>query len=109
MEIKASEHSFSRCSPAFAAEKTRTPMRQILHKQLGLVSRLEHARAKELVVMSDVLDQLPEAAAVVHGALVAAGGDPDKGREAMTAEQVPRAMIIKQLNRFSYEELAFHL
>jgi len=84
-------------------------MRQILHKQLGLVSRLEHARAQELVVMSDVLDHLPEAAAIVHGALVAAGGDPDKGREAMTAEQVLRAMIIKQLNGFSYEALAFHL
>lgn len=84
-------------------------MRRILHKQLGLVSRIEHTRGKELVEMSNVLDQMPEVATLVHGALVAAGGDPDKGREAMTAEQVLRAMIIKQLNGFSYDQLAFHL
>ena len=35
--------------------------------------------------------------------------DPTNGRDGMTAEQVLRALIIKQMNGYSYEELAFHL
>jgi IS5 family transposase len=35
--------------------------------------------------------------------------DPTRGRDGMTAEQILRALVIKQMNGYSYEELAFHL
>jgi IS5 family transposase len=62
--------------------------------------------------MSAVLDGLREAARLVHGDLVGRGRhriDPNTGRDGMTAEQVLRAFVVKQMNDFSYEELAFHL
>lgn len=84
-------------------------MRRTLREQLPLVPSVEHVRGRELAEMCLLLDRLPEATAVVHEALVAAGGDPNRGREAMTAEEVLRSMIVKQLHGFSYDELAFHL
>jgi IS5 family transposase len=62
--------------------------------------------------MSTVLDALPEAAELVGGDLAHRGDkliDTSKGREGMTAEQVLRAFVVKQMNGYSYEELAFHL
>src|SRR5262252_1300189 len=60
--------------------------------------------------MSAIVDALPESVLVaLHACIVAAGGDPDKGRDGMSAEQVLRAMVIKQMTRSSYKELAFHL
>lgn len=62
--------------------------------------------------MSTVLDAIPDAAELVHADLARRGDksiDTSKGREGMTAEQVLRAFLVKQMNGFSYEELAFHL
>jgi IS5 family transposase len=59
--------------------------------------------------MSDLLDEVPLVVALVHAELIRGLRDPDAGREGMTAEQVLRVLIIKQMNNFSYEELAFHL
>jgi IS5 family transposase len=62
--------------------------------------------------MSAVLDAIPEAAAMVLAELTRRGDkaiNANKGREGMTAEQVLRAAMIKQMNGYSYEELAFHL
>ena len=62
--------------------------------------------------MSTVLDALPEAAELVGADLARRGDkqiDISKGREGMTAEQVLRAFVVKQMNGYSYEELAFHL
>jgi IS5 family transposase len=62
--------------------------------------------------MSTVLDAIHEAAELVHAELARLGDksiDTSKGREGMTAEQVLRAFLVKQMNGFSYEELAFHL
>jgi len=62
--------------------------------------------------MSTVLDAIPEAAELVHAELARRGDksiDTSKGREGMTAEQVLRTFLVKQMNGFSYEELAFHL
>jgi IS5 family transposase len=56
-----------------------------------------------------VLDALPEATTLVHADLVRPGTKPGKGRKGLTAEQVLRAMLIKQMNGFSYEQLAFHM
>jgi len=62
--------------------------------------------------MSSVLDAIPEAAELVGADLARRGDqqiDTSKGREGMTAEQVLRAFVVKQMNGYSYEELAFHL
>lgn len=87
-----------------------TLMREILRQQLDiLLPEIEHARARELQQVSDILDALPQAAALVHADLIRGGADPNKGRGGMTADQVLRALLIKQMTRFSYDELAFHL
>jgi IS5 family transposase len=73
---------------------------------------IAHAHAGELARTSAVLDGLPEAAALVHADLLRRSGkqvNARKGRDGMTAEQVLRAFLVKQMNGFSYEELAFHL
>lgn len=84
-------------------------MRETVHQQAPLVPAIiNHSHADELKRISEVLDQLPQAAQLVHADLV----HPKTkrlGRKGMPAEQVLRAMLIKQMNGFSYEELAFHL
>jgi len=88
-------------------------MRKILLDQLPLVqATIDHAHARELAVISAVLDQMPEATKLVHENLSWRGGrliDPTKGRDGMAAEQVLRVGILKQITGFSYAELAFHL
>jgi IS5 family transposase len=84
-------------------------MRETVHQQAPLVPAIiDHSHAEELKRISELLDQLPRAAQLVHADLV----HPKTkrlGRKGMPAEQVLRAMLIKQMNDFSYEELAFHL
>lgn len=88
-------------------------MRKMVPDQLHLVPvGIAHIHALELRQMSAVLDQLPEAMKLVHADLVRRPGkkiDAKKGRNGMTAEQVLRALVVKQMNDFSYEELSFHL
>ncbi len=88
-------------------------MRRIADSQLHLVpNAINHAHARELEKISETLDCLPETAELVYNDLRRRGDkqvDSKKGRNGMTAEQVLRALIVKQMNGFSYEELAFHL
>lgn len=85
-------------------------MREILHRQQPLVPvAIAHAHARELAQMSAILDEQPDAAALVHADLTRFGRSASRGRKGMSAEQVLRALLIKQMNDFSYEELAFHL
>lgn len=85
-------------------------MRRKLAEQLGLVTATtDHVRARELDVMSRILDELPGGVDLVYRDLLSASGKPDTGREAMTAEQVLRAMVIKQRFGCSYDALAFQL
>jgi IS5 family transposase len=88
-------------------------MRTIVHEQLPLVPpAIAHVHARELRKMSGVLDALPDAARLVYEDLVCCGGKPvdtTKGRTGMTAEQVLRTFLVKQINGFSYDDLAFHL
>jgi transposase, IS5 family len=84
-------------------------MRQAIRPQCALVPvLLKHPHAAELEKISSVLDALPEAVELVLADLV----DPKTqrlGKHGMPAEQVLRALVIKQMNDFSYEALAFHL
>jgi len=84
-------------------------MRRTLPDQLDRVPAFHtHVRSRELEAMSQVLDAHPEAARWVLGDLVGRRSS-SKGREGMSGEQVLRAMVVKQLGSFSYDELAFHL
>ena len=85
-------------------------MREIVHQQPPLVpASIKHEHADELRQMGAVLDELPHAVELVHADLVRPGTKPNKGRKGMTAEQVLRALVIKQMNGFSYADLSFHL
>lgn len=59
--------------------------------------------------MSAVLDAHPELLDRVFRDLPRGRVSPRTGRPAMSAEQVLRAALIKQMHGFSYEQLAFHL
>lgn len=85
-------------------------MRKMVEPQMPLVQRwIEKPHAHEYAGMSEVLDDAPEALEAVFQCLVRAGGDPKRGREGLTAEQVLRILVVKQLENFSYERLEFFL
>src|SRR5215218_1546646 len=84
-------------------------MRQSVQKQLKLDSAwLPFDHSRELRVISDLLDANPTMAELVWQDL-ARQGLRDVGACGLSADQILRALIIKQLNGFSYRELAFHL
>jgi len=70
---------------------------------------LDHAR--ELQAMSRVLDDNPKIAELVLQDLRAASGSAQttRGAGGLSAEQVLRILVVKQMNGFSYRGLAFHL
>src|SRR5690606_8250566 len=111
MEINTVGYPFSERTPIHS--KNEAPMRKSLLDQLPLVPAvIDHPFARELAVISAVLDQLPEATELVHEALSWRGGrrvDPTKGRDGMAAEQVLRVAVLKQMSGFRYAELASHL
>ena len=88
-------------------------MRRVQPEQLGLVPAFhDHIHSREVEAISRILDERPEAAKWVHQDLVRGDGrqvSEQRGREGMTGEQVLRAILVKQLGGFSYDELAFHL
>lgn len=86
-------------------------MRQKIRQQLSFVeSYIDHPHAYELATMSGLIDACPIVATLVHEDLVRGLDDPEAGREGLlTAEQVFRAIVIKQMNGYSYSEMAYHL
>ncbi len=85
-------------------------MRKTYHAQLPLTSANPHPRAAELCEMSAVLDANVGILRRVHTDLLRQRkADAKRGREGMTAEQVVRAALVKQMFGSSYEELAFQL
>jgi transposase, IS5 family len=86
-------------------------MRRLYHDQLPLVaSGGQHPRSAELVEMGRRLDAMEAPLVAIRHDL--AGGrkvSVKKGREGLSAEQVLRIGLVKQLFGFSYDELAFHL
>ena len=65
---------------------------------------LDAPHAKELEAISGLLDGHPTIGERVAQDIGCAGGRPG-----MTGDQVFRVLILKQMNGFSYDELAFHL
>jgi transposase, IS5 family len=87
-----------------------TPMRTSFFRQRPLIPPpIVHPHAAELHQISAILDELPAAAELVLKDLVGAKIDGDKGRRGMSAEQVLRVLLLKQMHEFSYEDLEFHL
>jgi transposase, IS5 family len=85
-------------------------MRRTYHAQLPLKPTNRHPRAVELGEMSGALDANLGVLRRVHGDLLRQRkADAKQGREGMTAEQVVRSALVKQMFGFSYEELSFHL
>lgn len=69
---------------------------------------LPHEHARELEGIDQILCDNPTMAQLVWKDLQA-GLDPRMGRPGLSGGQVLRAALIKQMNGFSYTELAFHL
>lgn len=85
-------------------------MRRSVRDQLPLVpAPFGHDHVRELQAVRAILDAHPEFARWVQADLLAGGIAADRGRDGMSGEQVLRALVIKQVNGFSYEDLAFHL
>jgi len=84
-------------------------MRKTIQQQLSLApATIDHVYARELDAISAQLDAIPDAVLWVCDDVLG-GKRKDRGRNGMTGEQILRALIVKQMNGFSYEELAFHL
>ena len=85
-------------------------MRNKIQQQLPIVYPfIAHEHARELRRISDILDQIPEASTLVYDDLISHGPNVSTGRPGLTGGQVLRVFLLKQMNGFSYEELAFHL
>jgi IS5 family transposase len=81
----------------------------MIHHQLPLTQGfIEHDHARELEMIGVLLDRIPEVLERVWQDLLS-GNAAERGRPGMSASQVLRALTVKQMNGFSYEELAFHL
>jgi transposase, IS5 family len=85
-------------------------MRRSVRDQMSLVpAPFGHDHVRELQAVRAILDAHPEFARWVQADVLASGAAADRGRVGMSGEQVLRALVIKQANGFSYEQLAFHL
>lgn len=87
-------------------------MRPKRKKQLSLSENwLAFEQAQELGAISALLDQHPRVGEMVWQDLAEAGLAREGAVDAigLSGEQVLRALVIKQLNGFSYRALAFHL
>jgi len=83
-------------------------MRRTKEPYLSLFSQYtEHSFSEDLARLSDLLDSHPEANDWVLQDL--ADGKDARGSKGMSAEEVLRAAILKQIRQWSYRELECHL
>jgi IS5 family transposase len=85
-------------------------MRKKRQKQMPLMhTNVDHPHAQELEYISRILERQPTINELALQDLIADVRFAHCGAEGMSAEQVVRSAIIKQMNQFSYDQLAFHL
>ena len=85
-------------------------MRKKSEKQMPLMPpEIDHPQAEELSAISRILDSNPIIYDLVIQDLSPQQAKSKAGARGMTAEQVIRAAIVKQMFGFSYKDLAFHL
>lgn len=84
-------------------------MRRIIREQLPFAQEpIEHEHGRELAAMDLILGHACQALDLIQRDLTR-GRDSRHGRSGMSAEQVLRVLILKQMKGFSYDELSFHL
>ena len=83
--------------------------KNIQHQRPIVYPYIDHEHAEELRAIDTILDRLPLVDDLVYEDLVRDLDDPENGRPGLTGSQVLRLLILKQMNGFSYQELAFHL
>ena len=85
-------------------------MRKENHQQMPLTDMgVDHPRARELKRISRILDENPNINKMVLQDLTRGTKRCDTGAGGMSAEQVVRAAIVKQMEGCSYRQLAFHI
>jgi IS5 family transposase len=85
-------------------------MRKKSEKQMPLMPpEIDHPQAEELSAISRILDSNPIIYDLVMQDLSPKQIKSKAGAKGMSAEQVIRAAIVKQMFEFSYKDLAFHL
>lgn len=85
-------------------------MRKKNKKQMPLMGPVvDHPHGVELESISRILDRNPVINEMAFYDLTQSVENTESGAQGMSAEQVVRATIIKQMEECSYEELAFHL
>ena len=86
-------------------------MRKKIKKQIPLMPKAsDHPQAVELENISRILDANPTICDLAMQDLSEVGQKASRsGARGMTADQVVRAAIVKQMLNFTYKELAFHI
>jgi len=85
-------------------------MRKKSEKQMPLMPpEIDHPQVEELSAISRILDSNPIIYDLVMQDLSPKPIKSKAGAKGMSAEQVIRAAIVKQMFEFSYKDLAFHL
>jgi IS5 family transposase len=85
-------------------------MRKRNQKQMPLIPRtIDHPHAIELEFISRILDDIPTINELAWQDLTKHVENVGTGAEGMSAEQVVRCAIVKQVEDYSYDELAFHI
>lgn len=85
-------------------------MRQLFREQLDLAGPLDkHPHARELEGVDRILRDNPDTVVLVLQDLQHGVRTPKEGREGMSADQVLRAAVLKQMNTLTYDALSVHL
>jgi len=85
-------------------------MRKKNQKQMPLTpTTVDHPHAMELKLISRILDSTPTINELAWQELTQNVENFGTGAEGMSAEQVVRCAIVKQMEDYSYDELAFHV
>ncbi len=84
-------------------------MRRVTRNPHLTATKIDHPHAEELAEIDRILKEHPQVAGWVEDCILRPGVSAGNGRPGMTGDQTLRALIIKMINGFSYEELAFHL
>jgi IS5 family transposase len=85
-------------------------MRKRNQKQMPLTPRtVDHPHAMELKHISRILDRIPTINEMAWQDLTQHVESFGTGANGMSAEQVVRCAIVKQMEDYSYDELAFHI
>ena len=85
-------------------------MRKKVRKQMPLmITGVDHPHAEELDGISRIIDRNPIIYEMAMQDLTVNVSNPGTGAEGMTAEQVVRATFLKQMEEYSYDDLAFHI